>query len=83
VAASFISNRAACAPDRAALSHADRHRAEGSAGEWRGIPSGRPPPHFVSGTEQTQWNINRSLYVGEGVVLFSGEWGFLPAWGQL
>jgi hypothetical protein len=44
----------------------------------------RPDRPFaaVSGTEQTQWNINRSLYVGEGVV-FSGEWGFLPAWGQL
>ena len=69
MAASFISNQAACALDRAAFGHDDRHRAEAALANGAASRPADRPFTAVSGTEQTQWNINRSLNVGEGAVV--------------
>jgi hypothetical protein len=78
-AASFISNQAACAPDRAAFGHADRHRAEGSAGEWRGPTAPLllcRAPNRHNGISTVTSMSARAVVVQRGV-------GFRPASGAI
>jgi len=67
VAASFISNQAACAPivPRSVTLIAPREAALAN-----GAASRPPTPLYCCvGTEQTQCNINRNLYVARAVVV--------------